>query len=101
MVIENYFTSSASNPIELAEINLQFYAEFIASMGCSSYNKHLWPGEDLASFIQKFTEYAYQTGNKEIICKALKLKAKYASYYYELTGCAYTNNVPKSTIPTS
>lgn len=101
MAHQNYFTSSAANPVELAEKNLPFYDEFVASWGCSSSHRDLWPGKNLAAFIYAFIMYARQSGKKAIVSKASKLQVKYAGLYQRLTGLPYTVHSPKSTIANS
>jgi len=97
MAHQNYFTSSAANPVELAEKNLPFYDEFVASWGCSSVYRDLWPGQNLAAFIYSFDSYAKQLGRKVLTGKAKQLKSKYSSLYRQLTGHRYTNHSPRST----
>jgi hypothetical protein len=101
MTHQNYFISSAANPVELAEKNLPFYDEFVTSWGCSSVHRDLWPGQDLAAFIYSFIMYARQSGKKAILSKASKLQIKYVALYQRLTGFTYTVHSPKSTIATS
>jgi hypothetical protein len=101
MANQNYFTSSAANPVELAEKNLPFYNEFVASWGSSSAHRELWPGQNLAAFIYSFIEYAHQSNKKAIVTKASKLQVKFAGLYQRLTGFPYTVHSPKSTIATS
>ena len=101
MAHQNYFTSSAANPVELAEKNLPFYDEFVASWGCNSAHRDLWPGQNLAAFIYSFIIYARQSGKKAIVTKANKLQVKYAGFYQRLTGFPYSVHSPKSTIATS
>lgn len=101
MANQNYFTSSAADPLELAENNLQFYDDFVASWGCSSAHRDLWPGQNLAAFIYSFIMYARQSGEKATVIKASKLQDKYAALYQRLTGFPYTVHSPKSTIATS
>jgi hypothetical protein len=101
MANQNYFTASGANPVEIAAKNLQFYEGFVASWGCSSTYRDLWPGQNLAAFIYSFTIYARQSGRKAIVSKASKLQVKHAGLYQRLTDFPYTVHSPKSTIATS
>jgi len=101
MAHQIYFTASAPNPLEVSENNLPFYNEFVATLGCSSAHRDLWPGQNLAAFIYSFIMYARQSGKKTTVSKASKLQVKYASLYQRLTGFPFTIHSPKSTIATS
>jgi len=101
MANQKYFNASAANPVELAEKNLPFYAEFVVSWGCSSSHRDLWPGQNLAAFINSFIIYARQSGKKAIVIKANKLHERYAGLYQQLTGFPYTIYSSKSTFTTS
>jgi hypothetical protein len=102
--IENYFTSSAANPVELAEINLPFYARVCSVYGVAAVPTGIFGREqNLASLhTTPLPSMHYQTGNKEaIVTKASKLQVKFAGLYQRLTGFPYTVHSPKSTIATS
>ena len=100
MTTQIYFTASAVNPVELAEKNLLFYENFVATWGCSNMHKDLWLGQTLANFIHAFVLYARQSGDKKINAKAKHLNDRYEELYYLLTGIPYTSYSPKSTVNT-
>jgi hypothetical protein len=80
----SYYVSTATNPIELAELNVPFYTAFIHEMGCCSLYCNLWPGEELLAFIKKIK--SFDPVSKEMRIRKANVVSQYEKFYLQLTG---------------
>jgi hypothetical protein len=76
-----YFNSDANSPIDLGELNLQFYQHFVQEFGSYSAHRHLWPGETLLSLIQNMKKQCQSIRNRADRKRAAKLIQQYKSLY--------------------
>lgn len=79
-----YFNSNGNTPIDIAELNISFYQNFVQEFGSSAAYRHLWPGESLLSMIQCMKRQCRNIKDRANRKRAAKLIKQYKSLYRTL-----------------
>lgn len=79
-----YFNSNGNTPIDVAELNISFYQNFVQELGGSSAHRNLWPGETLLSIIQSMKKQYRNVKDSANRKRAARLIKQYKNLYKTL-----------------